>query len=244
MVSAGHTKVLDLPAGTGALTHLLGEKDVHVVPADLNPDVFLVASHTCVYADLNTILPFEDNAFDAMVCIEGIEHIENPCLLAREANRILKKKGVLYISTPNILSIRSRLSTLFRGYPVDFNYMRDVDTQTGTERPIDHINPIGFLELRYVLTQYGFEVSHPHTNRFQKQRALLYRFLRFLMFFRGKRVALKDPHLATVRRMLLSDEVLFGEALILEAVKTRECEQTGATVRGGTEESRSGMSGC
>lgn len=164
VVGAGHSKVLDLPAGSGALTHLLKESGVHVVPADLNPDGFIVAGSACVYADMNTILPFEDNTFDAMVCIEGIEHIENPHLLAREANRILKKQGMLYISTPNILSIRSRLSTVLRGYPVDFNYMRDMDPQTGVERPIDHVNPIGFLELRYVLTRYGFEVRAPRTR--------------------------------------------------------------------------------
>jgi len=244
VVGAGHSKVLDLPAGSGALTHLLGERGVHVVPADLNPDRFIVARPACVYADMNAILPFEDNTFDAMVCIEGIEHIENPHLLAREANRILKKQGMLYISTPNILSIRSRLSTVLRGYPVDLHYMRDMNPSTGVERPRDHINTIGFLELRYVLTQYGFDVRPPHTNRFQKKHSLFYRFLRLLMAFRGKRAASKDPHIAVVRRMLLSDEVLFGEALILEAVKTKEYGTTRAMAMERAGETRSGMAGC
>ncbi len=222
IVDAGHKTVLDLPAGSGALTRLLLERGLNVVSSDLNPDGFLIPNHACVYADMNTTLPFEDNAFDAMVCIEGIEHIENPHLLAREANRILKKKGMLYISTPNTLSIKSRLSTLFRGYPVYFDFMRDVDPETGVERPIDHINPIGFLELRYVLTQYGFEVSQPQTNRLQKRHSIFYQLLRFCLLHRGRSVALKNPHIAAVRRMLLSDEVLFGECLILKAVKTRD----------------------
>ena len=228
VVESGHKKVLDLPAGSGMLTHLLLESGIpHVVPADLSPDLFIVPDHACVYANLNTILPFEDNAFDAMVCIEGIEHIENPHLLAREANRVLKKEGMLYITTPNTLSIRSRLSTLLRGYPVDFYFMSDVDPKTGVEQPIAHINPIGYLELRYVLTQYGFEVRAPQTNRFQKRRSFFYQLLRLLISCRGRSGALNDPHIAEVRRMLLSDEVLFGESLILCAVKTQECKENG-----------------
>ena len=37
--------------------------------------------------------------------------------------------------------------------------MIDVDETTGEERPIAHINPVGFLELRYVLSRWGFRVD-------------------------------------------------------------------------------------
>lgn len=47
-------------------------------------------------------LPFEDKSFDTVVCFEVIEHIpentENQMLA--EINRVLKKNGVLYLSTP------------------------------------------------------------------------------------------------------------------------------------------------
>jgi SAM-dependent methyltransferase len=219
ILADGHKRVLDLPSGTGALTQMLLDGGVDVVSADLNPDGFVVQGRSCARVDLNAALPFVDGGFDAMACIEGIEHIENPHLLAREANRILKPGGRLYVSTPNVLSIRSRLSYLLRGYPDQFHYMIEVDQEKGIERPIAHINPIGFLELRYTLSRWGFRVDVVQTNRLLKQNSVLYRALRRLLLTRGKRSAASHPQVAQVRESLLSDAVLFGEGLIVGATK-------------------------
>jgi SAM-dependent methyltransferase len=216
-------RVLDLPCGSGALTQMLLDGGVDVVSADLHPDGFVIPGRTCIRADLNRRLPFDDAEFDAVACIEGIEHIENPHLLAREANRILKADGRLYISTPNILSIRSRFSYLLRGYPNQFHYMIDIDPVTGDERPVAHINPIGFLELRYTLMRWGFRVGRLQTNRHVKRWSPLYQLVRLLLGSKGRRAAAAHPRVSQVRKALLSDTLLFGEALILEAIKSRDC---------------------
>ena len=223
VLKAGHRRVLDLPCGTGALTQLLLDGGVEAVSADLNPDAFVIPGRSCLRADLNATLPFGKGEFDAMVCIEGIEHIENPHLLAREANRILRTGGRLYLSTPNVLSIRSRLSYLLRGYPNQFHYMVEIDQDTGMERPTAHINPIGFLELRYTLSRWGFRVDTVQTNRCLKKRSMVYQILRLLMLTKGRRSAATNPLVSEVRRSLLSDPVLFGEALILGAIKISDC---------------------
>ena len=217
-----HQRVLDLPCGRGGCTQMLLDRGVEVVSADLHPEVFIVPGRSGIYADLNATLPFSDGEFDAMVCIEGIEHIENPHLLAREANRILRAGGKLYLSTPNVLSIRSRLSNLFRGYPNLFHYMIEIDQETGLEKAIDHINPIGFLELRYVLSQWGFQVESVHASRYYKRMSPLYRLLRFMMRHKGRKSAATHSRVAEVRKTLLSDQVLFGENLIVEATKKRD----------------------
>src|SRR5437870_7814520 len=103
ILAAGHKRVLDLPCGTGALTQMLLERSLEVVSADLHPESLVIPDRTGIRADLNSPLPFGDAEFDAMACIEGIEHIENPHLLAREANRILRIGGRIYVSTPNVL---------------------------------------------------------------------------------------------------------------------------------------------
>lgn len=216
---AGCRRVLDLPSGTGELTHFLLESGIEAVSADLNTDGFVVRGHSCVRADLNQRLPFGDGEFDGFACIEGIEHIENPHLLAREANRVLKPGGRIYISTPNVLSIRSRLSNLLRGYPEQFHYMIEVDKETGAERPIAHINPVGFLELRYALARWGFRVDLVTTNRLVRRSSPLYRLLRLLMLTRGRKSAASHPSVGGVRQALLSDAVLFGEHLIVGATK-------------------------
>jgi len=223
ILEAGHVRVLDLPCGTGALTQRLLDHGCDVVSADLCPEGFVVPGRSCVRADLNARLPFDNESFDAMACIEGVEHIENPHLLAREANRILRKGGRVYITTPNVLSIQSRLSYLFRGYPDQFHYMVEVDPATGAEQPIAHINPIGFLELRYTLSRWGFHVERVATNREMKKSLWLYRAIRLLLLTRGRRSAASHPRVAAVRRTLLSDAVLFGEGLIVAATKVTDC---------------------
>jgi ubiquinone/menaquinone biosynthesis C-methylase UbiE len=53
----------------------------------------------------NKLLPFKDNSFDMAVCLEVLEHIENPKLLISELIRIIKKR--IIISVPYELEVKS-----------------------------------------------------------------------------------------------------------------------------------------
>ena len=46
-------------------------------------------------------LKFEDNSFDAIVCSEVIEHVEDEKKLLEEIKRVLKAEGTFVITTPN-----------------------------------------------------------------------------------------------------------------------------------------------
>ncbi len=48
---------------------------------------------------------FEDNSFDAIIINHVIEHANNPLGLLKESYRILKKNGVMVVTTPNVKSI-------------------------------------------------------------------------------------------------------------------------------------------
>jgi 2-polyprenyl-3-methyl-5-hydroxy-6-metoxy-1,4-benzoquinol methylase len=65
-------------------------------------------------ADLNQRLPVADDAADVAVSIETIEHLENPRALFRELFRILKPGGLLVVTTPNQLSILSKLCLIVK----------------------------------------------------------------------------------------------------------------------------------
>lgn len=69
-------------------------------------------------ADINYPLPFEDNSFNCIVLGEVIEHVPDPDFLLQECYRVLKKRGILIISTPNLVSWANRLLVLLGIQPL------------------------------------------------------------------------------------------------------------------------------
>lgn len=47
-------------------------------------------------------IPFENNAFDLVLCIDLIEHLEDDDALLKEINRVLRDEGKLFISVPHV----------------------------------------------------------------------------------------------------------------------------------------------
>jgi len=213
-------QLLDAPAGEGAFALHARERGYTVVCGDIAPARFRASDMTCLKLDLNQPWDLESESFDYVVSIEAVEHLENPWHLVREANRVLKTQGTLILTTPNILSIRSRLSYLIRGYLIYFTYMVQQDSPSKEERPIDHINPIGFLELRHILARCGFIVQQVAANRLQKR--VVSSLLKRLISSRGLSQVRDDQAKAAVRETLLSDPLLFGENLIVKAKKVTD----------------------
>ena len=88
-----------------------------MLACDLVPARFRVESIACIDCDLNTqALPYEPDSFDYVVCVEVIEHLENPYALIRKMGDVLKNSGKLIVTTPNIASITSRPRFLVHGW--------------------------------------------------------------------------------------------------------------------------------
>jgi SAM-dependent methyltransferase len=150
-------RILDAPCGEGHLAISLQAAGHRVVGGDLTPQRMAHAGLPALGLDLNARLPFRDGSFDGVVAIEGIEHLEDPYHLAREFSRVLRPDGLLILSTPNILNLRSRAKFLALGTFYWFD-------EEGYRRGF-HVNAIPMYELRHILTEAGFAVDGVRVNR-------------------------------------------------------------------------------
>jgi SAM-dependent methyltransferase len=217
-------RLLDVPAGEGALTARLAADGFEVVPADLYPELFKLEGLEINKADLDGRLPFEDDSFQTVVCVEGLEHIENPASAVREFSRVLKKGGTLIVSVPNIMNIEERFKWLLGGYTSHFKPLsraaldRIAAESEYPDEVVLHVNPIGYAEFRFLLEKNGFELRGVHRD---KAKANSWAFIPVVAAIRGvSRLASRQKRAERWADEMNSDEVLLGgNTLIFEATK-------------------------
>jgi SAM-dependent methyltransferase len=115
--------VVDVGCGTGRLHAVLRGcfaryVGVDVVGYDGFPDA---ADAEFVGLDLDAPeIPLPPASADVVCCIETIEHLENPRALARQLDRLAKPGGLIVVTTPNQLSLASKLCLVTRNEFVNF----------------------------------------------------------------------------------------------------------------------------
>lgn len=176
-------RVLILGAGAGAFDQrLIDHGYTNLLAVEYHKDLYIPKSEV-VSKDLNK--DFDDlGAFDAVVAIEIIEHIENHFHFVRQIKGVLKPLGVALITTPNVESPISRIKFFLRGDLSCFSEKEVRDT--------GHINPIftyifkTHLEaVGLVLLQHAYSTTLWDKKQFSgwKQRIImaLFRALTVLM---------------------------------------------------------------
>jgi 2-polyprenyl-3-methyl-5-hydroxy-6-metoxy-1,4-benzoquinol methylase len=216
-----HGKLLDAPAGSGIISQKLKESGFDVVAADINPHLICVQGISCERADLNFDLPFSDGTFDYVLCSNGIEHLENPVQFIRESFRILKGKGKLLISTPNILNLKSRLANLLAGFNLFTGRpCNEVEEYLGG----DHIHLANYYELRTHLHRNGFRILEATTHCYS-HRAMLFAPLYPIVYlatrwaFRRERNLKQRDRNKEILKHVLSADLILGKKLFLMAEK-------------------------
>jgi SAM-dependent methyltransferase len=219
-------KILDAPAGSGALSRILLKKGFDVLALDLDREGFLAREAPFLSADLNGRLPFLDQVFDYVFCVDGIEHLENPYHTIREFERVLNPGGELFLSTPNISALRSRLRYLFTG----FHNKRKRPLNERKHSSLDHIGMIGFPELRYALHRAGLRLQVIASNRVKVAAwpsILLYPFVAIFtkVAFRHEKDVTQRHINREIFYQMLSWPLVMGETLILSVEKPGKCLQ-------------------
>lgn len=163
--------VLDIPCGDGRASYEFLKKGATIKAFDLYPDFMKLQEVKAEYADLSSKLPLENNSIDYVLCQEGIEHIPNQLKTLEEFNRVLKKDGLLIITTPNYSHLRARLSHFF----LESDYWKrmpptEIDSVWFTEDKSDkiyfgHLFLLGVQHFQTILSISGFsKISRARTN--------------------------------------------------------------------------------
>jgi SAM-dependent methyltransferase len=216
-------KVLDLGCGDGDYAKGLKELGFEVIASDVDEKRFKYSEQVDFKCcDITQRLPFPDNCFDYVLLLEVIEHLRNPYAVVPEINRIIKEGGFLIISTPNVLSLKSRFRFVFEG---DYEYFREppLDQLSNPKENISnlHIIPYRYHKLEYLLAINGFKISNIFTSIYEGYELwFLLPIIKFQAWNR-ERCSLKRGGIdyRRINRILLSKELLFGRHLIIKAEK-------------------------
>jgi len=240
--------LLDVGCGDGFLTKTTKDWGFEVTACDLDEQRFKYHSEIKFKkADLKKRLPFENESFDYITFLEVIEHLEAPYFAVSELNRVLSKRGILFLSTPNILNLKSRMRFLtegafefFREPTLEqarmrfltegaFEFFREPTLEQGKNPKNSvlavHIIAYRFHELEYLLFKNGFQIEGIFADLYlptAKALSFLKPLIKMQQYIKRKRSLKKgDINYRRIHALLLSDELLYGRHLILKARKIK-----------------------
>ncbi|MFC1658187.1 class I SAM-dependent methyltransferase [Candidatus Omnitrophota bacterium] len=216
-------RLLDLGSGVGNLARRAQGMGFAVTACDAESGQFKY-KHEIEFrqGDLNQGLPFGEEAFDCVVMLEVVEHLENPYFAFKEISRVLKAEARLILSTPNIMNLRSRMRFLFEG---TFDFFREPTLEMARKDPVfgRHIFPCRFQELEYILFSNNLSIAGIYTDLYLPNArclSFLLPLIKLQFFLKRKRSQRKHgPDYLSLHKALLSAELLYGRHLIIEAVK-------------------------
>ncbi len=122
--------------------------DLSVAEKALNPRIKLIA------ADLNNKLPFQDNAFDAVISTAVLEHLSDSRFTVNEIYRILKIGGSFLLTTPS-----PRAKKILEILSLNLGWLDKTEIT-------DHENYFTPEELKNMLSSAGFKNIEIKTFQF------------------------------------------------------------------------------
>jgi SAM-dependent methyltransferase len=165
---------LDIGAGSGDLLALLRRTwpSMQAEACDYHIERFALKDVPIAQLDLNTHpLPYPDASFDLVTCSEVLEHVENYRAVLREIRRVLKPGGLMVVTTPNVLNMKSRLRYLVCGFTNLFGPL-PVKNQDRFQTS-GHITPIPYFYLAHAMLDCDFLDLQLDTDKLQGSSRLL-----------------------------------------------------------------------
>ena len=159
-------RVLDVGCSDGFIGSLFLKKHAKVYGLDIDKHKVRQSRKRGIKAavcDIETDkIPFTDNYFDFILLTDVIEHVFDTDRVLEEVHRVLKKRGVLLVTTPNIASLARRCMLVLGINPHTEYSSRYMDFLPGS---VGHIRYYTRNNLRYQLTKNGFRNIVTHGDR-------------------------------------------------------------------------------
>ena len=108
-------------------------------------------------------VPFAENSFDAVTLWNVLEHVPDGLRLLREATRVLKPNGILFIICPNYAAFRQEAHYLVPWWPLLFRKLASIYLRILGKDPRFFETSIFYRtnwEVHHALSQLGMRVSH------------------------------------------------------------------------------------
>lgn len=181
------SKVLDVGCGNGLFLKklLLLNKNLQLFGVEVNQFLIDKARQNTSLAridlvDLNKgFLPFDNDMFETVFCLDVIEHLTNPLGLLKEIKRVLKPSGHLILCTPDRFAFLTdqRFGKSF-GELFIFN-LKKLLGKTFVDP--GHIHEFDIFELRRLTKKAGLKFFSHYQNKLRFNLKLI---LRAIPFFR------------------------------------------------------------
>ncbi len=111
-------QVLDVGSGEGGTAKVLSKKN-EVVSFDINSERLQRQgkNHSQKILGDSEHLPFSSSSFDVIIMQDVIEHLQSKRKIINSLHSLLKKNGIIYLSTPNKFSIFNVIADPHWGVP-------------------------------------------------------------------------------------------------------------------------------
>jgi len=212
-------KVLDVPTGTGVLAGRLKGLGFAVSCCDITSSYFSIPDLSIDRGDLNRSLPYPDDSFDYITCLDGIEHTENPFNALREFRRLLVPGGKLFLSVPNFLNIERRVRYLFTGGLSKIPSHQTIEQVWDNDLSMVHLSPLPYPLLKFAMEHYGFRIVRLGKDRRKPRMIWLWPLALVVRCF-GLFASNKRREAYRLKETLNEDILMGGNTLIVVAERT------------------------
>jgi SAM-dependent methyltransferase len=218
---------LDIGSGTGELLRAVqAHFPMQSFACDYTNRFMETPGQKVDIVDLNReALPYADNRFSLVTCLETVEHLENYRALIRDVYRVLQPGGVAIFSTPNVLNLRSRFRYFSSGFYNLFGPLAlDRSNMHGAR---GHITPVNWFYFAHALVGAGFRNIEVTVDKYQRRSLPAYflllapmRLANAIVYRRDQRKYMTVTEAnAWMVRLMNSRDLLLGRSLIVSAAK-------------------------